>query len=468
MTRTKPQNAAVYTRISSDPSESKLGVARQERECRALAERKGWDVSEVFVDNDVSATNGRGRPAYGRLLDAIRSGQVDAVVCWDADRLHRHPRELETFFDVCDAAGIGQLATVAGDVDLATGEGILVTRIKGAVAAEEVRKISRRLVSKHAELAEAGKPSGGGRRPFGYRQGGMEIEPGEAELVREAVDKILAGMPLRSVVQDWNERGVRTVSGVAWSATTMRRMLRSGRISGQREHGDRIVGPATWPAIIDPLATVRVRAIFEHPDRLRGRRGESPYLLSGLLRCGACGARMVAKPRSAEGVRVRRYYCSIDRGGCNGVGIIAEPLEQLVAEDALIALDGPAVRRALAKRSKPKNGAEAEVRRLEGREAELAGMWAAGELTKAAWSAARDRLARELEEARARVAGRVTEDAAAELVGKGASLAKQWPSLDIERRRAVIRVVLEAVIIAPVTRAHNRFDPERISYVWRA
>jgi site-specific DNA recombinase len=53
----------VYARISSDPSDTALGVARQVKDCLALAETKGWQVGEVFSDNDVSATSGRPRPS---------------------------------------------------------------------------------------------------------------------------------------------------------------------------------------------------------------------------------------------------------------------------------------------------------------------------------------------------------------------------------------------------------------------
>jgi site-specific DNA recombinase len=35
-----------------------------------------------------------------------------------------------------------------------------------------------------------------------------------------------------------------------WKMQTLRRMLMSPRISGQREHRGEIVGPAEWPAII--------------------------------------------------------------------------------------------------------------------------------------------------------------------------------------------------------------------------
>ena len=48
----------------------------------------------------MSAYGGRERPDR-RMLDDLRGGFLDAVVVWDLDRLHRQPRELEEFFDLC-------------------------------------------------------------------------------------------------------------------------------------------------------------------------------------------------------------------------------------------------------------------------------------------------------------------------------------------------------------------------------
>lgn len=50
-----PKAAAIYARISSDPEGDRLGVTRQVDDCRAMAERRGWPVAEVYVDDDVSA-----------------------------------------------------------------------------------------------------------------------------------------------------------------------------------------------------------------------------------------------------------------------------------------------------------------------------------------------------------------------------------------------------------------------------
>src|SRR5947209_1189182 len=149
--------AAIYARISSDRGGDQLGVRRQVKDCEALAERKGWEVAERYVDDDVSAYTGRHRPAYRQMLDDISGGVVDAVVVWHLDRLHRQPKELEEFFEVCDRAGVRALASVTGDVDLATDDGRFMARILGAVARKESDDKSRRIRRKALELAQAGK-----------------------------------------------------------------------------------------------------------------------------------------------------------------------------------------------------------------------------------------------------------------------------------------------------------------------
>ena len=100
--------------------------------------------------------------------DEIEAGAVEAVVVYHADRLHRHPRELEDFIDLCQRTKT-QLATVSGDVDLSTHEGQLIARIQGEVARKESDDKSRRIRRKHEELANAGKVSGGGGRPLRLR-----------------------------------------------------------------------------------------------------------------------------------------------------------------------------------------------------------------------------------------------------------------------------------------------------------
>src|SRR3954454_10277896 len=120
--------AAVYCRISSDPKGLGLGVERQREDCHALAERHGWRIAGTFIDNDVSAYSGKPRPQYAALMEAVQAGEVDVVVAWDPDRLHRSPAELEAFIVAVERAGVDVVTVQAGQWDLSTASGKLVAR----------------------------------------------------------------------------------------------------------------------------------------------------------------------------------------------------------------------------------------------------------------------------------------------------------------------------------------------------
>ncbi|MFH1329413.1 MAG: recombinase family protein, partial [Actinomycetota bacterium] len=87
---------------------------------------------------------------------------------------------------------------------------------------------SERIRRKHADLAAKGAVSGGGPRPFGYGPDRLHLVPDEAALIREAASRVIAGESLRSVCRDFNERGITTSTGGAWTIQTMHRMLASG------------------------------------------------------------------------------------------------------------------------------------------------------------------------------------------------------------------------------------------------
>jgi site-specific DNA recombinase len=458
---------AIYCRISQDGEGTGLGVARQEADCRQLCERRGWAVADVLIDNDVSAFSGKHRPGYEKLTAGLRDRRYDGLVVWHPDRLHRSPRELEGFIDLMEQTGASVVTVTAGDLDLATPEGRLTARIVGSVARKESEDKSRRLRRKHQELAEAGKVSGGGPRPFGYEADRLTICEPEAALIRDATERLLAGDTVRSIVRDWTDRGVPTVTGAHWSSTTVKRLMTSARISGQREHQGRIVGPAVWPAIIDPDQSVRLRAVLRDPKRSnRTARPVRSYLLSGFVVCGACGAKMTAQPVIRKGNKYRRYQCYKDRGGCNRVGIGAEGVESLVVAAVTEVLDSPALAKAVARTDEGPDPM-IEIERLEARQVELAEEYGAGRLSMIEWRAARGAVEAQLATARAALRVDTERHASAELVGQGSALAERWESLNIDQRRAIVGAVVDSVTIAPTSRANNRFDPERVGIVWK-
>ena len=112
--------AGIYARISSDREGDQLGVTRQIEDCRREAERRGFVVDDVYVDDDISAWSGKERPEFERMVDDLRTRRIGAVLVWHLDRLTRHPRELEAFMDLCEELRV-ELGCVTGDVGLSDG-----------------------------------------------------------------------------------------------------------------------------------------------------------------------------------------------------------------------------------------------------------------------------------------------------------------------------------------------------------
>lgn len=455
-----PMSTAIYARISSDRFGDELGVRRQERETRQLAERLGWEVGEVFVDDDRSAYSGKPRPAYIAMLAAIKRGDVTAVVAWHPDRLHRSPRELEDFITLLDATGCRVATVQAGEYDLSTPSGRMTARVVGAVSRHESEHKSERLKAKHRELAEAGKPAGGGPRPFGFESDRVTVRASEADLVREAAGRVLAGETLRGICADWTVRGIPTVTGAQWRTPILRQILMSPRAAGLRVLDGR-TSTAVWPGLIDPDTHLRLVALLSDPSRVVNRTRGVYLLTGGLAVCGKCGHKLVAKPGSNGR---RGYTCTSAPGfnGCGGVFVLAEGFEAEVERRALAVIGST-----LPPIEQPAEPVADAIDELEERRTQLAAdHYATGLIDRAQFLAATAALDARLADLRTRIVRDVHVDRhRAVLAAPG--LADRWPSMTVDARRAVLDALIEAVEVHPAARGLNRFDPKRVEVRWR-
>lgn len=210
-----PIRVAIYARISSDSEGTGLGVKRQVADCWKLAAQLGWTVVDEYVDNDVSAYSGNRRPEYQRMLADVADGLRDGVLCYHIDRLTRRPLEWEEFAQAMDAAKLRNVRFVVGNMDMGTGDGLMIARMMGAMAANESETKSRRIARKMQERAEAGLPHRAARA-FGYEPDGVTIRESEAAMLREVVARYLAGEPVRSLCKWMDEQGMTTPSGSEW------------------------------------------------------------------------------------------------------------------------------------------------------------------------------------------------------------------------------------------------------------
>ncbi len=342
--------AGIYARISSDPQGIKAGVKRQQEDCLRLAEGRGWPVVETYVDNDLSAWSGKTRPEYQRMLEDLQSGHINAVVVWHLDRLHRHPKELEEFFEVVETAGVSNLATVTGDINLASGDGRLHARIMGAVAKKESDDKSRRIKRKHEELARDGRPLGGVTTPFGYRYDpdsqSMTPHPAEAKIVKQIFQRYAAGWGLRKIARDLTDRGIVGRRGrTRWTNGAITKILDNPTFAGWR-HYECELTKGQWKPIIDQQLFDDVKAMrlaTQAPTPAQNRLGKGANLLSGLLYC-SCGAPMWRDTQVRDQSK-SAYKCakaaSKRRGSCTAGTVSALRVEREILKEFLALVSDP-------------------------------------------------------------------------------------------------------------------------------
>jgi site-specific DNA recombinase len=448
-----------------------LGVARQLEDCRKLAAERGWPVGDEYVDNDVSAFSGKPRRQYARMLADLESGARDAVIVYNLDRLHRRPVELEEFVALCESVGVRDVATVTADIDLGNDDGLFMARIFAAFAAKESGRKSARIRRKMLQNAEQGLPHGS-VRPFGYEPDKVTLRESEAPVVRELVDRYLAGQSLRSLTLWLNESGIAPAVAKSWQTSAVRQVLCSGRIAGLREHRGEVIGAAVWPAIITPADRDRVLARMAARSVTKTRTART-YLLSGMLRCGRCGNRLYSQARhSNPDNRVRRYVClkGPDHGGCGRLTVVAAPVEELLVEAVLTRLDSPHLADVLAGKASADQDVAAlaaQVDKDQERLDELAGLYADGAITAREWIAARDPITDRITAARRDIAAATDTTAVFELAGTGGALRTGWCDLDLGRQQAIVKAVLDHAVIAPGTAGSRSLDIGRVAPVWR-
>jgi site-specific DNA recombinase len=469
--------AGIYIRISRARREL-LDAQRQEPPCRAFCADHGWQVVEVYMDDNRSAwKEGIRRDDFERMLGDVRAGRLDAIVSWQADRLLRTVVDASAIVAIAKQHGT-LVANVGGELDLSTAAG----RKKFydlAMAAEYASDLaSERLKLKHAELAADGHWQGG-PRPFGY-----DLEPypdiasgrvryrlivneAEAKAIQEGAKAVLEGRGAAGVAKQWTKDGIRTTTGKAITQVKAREILVSPRIAGLRR-SDGMLVQANWPALITREQHEELVAILGPQRRQRpgGPTSHRKRLLGGLAFCGRCGHRLTGKVSFDR----RRYYCDPKQGGCGGLVRAAEPLEAWVVSRLLLELPERLLEAA---RRAPEEwetlgrlmiARQTEEDRLEG----LADFLADGTWDRPTYLRQKKRVQARINDLEAKISH--LRAAAPRRRIKGATIEElqaEWDALDLEEQHSLLADHVKRILVKPVGRGRHRIDKESVEIIWR-
>lgn len=497
----KPKRAAVYCRLSYAPDGSLEKVERQEADCRELAARLGWKVSErhVFVDNSRSAwQRRRKRPAWDQLLAAVEAGETDGIVVYHGDRMIRQPFDLETLINLADNKGL-RISSPSGTRNLDSPDDRFILRIEAAQACRESDNISRRVTRGVKARVAKGQPgTAGGKRPYGWgvqtgtrmktdRETGKEIRvpvfdttlPVEQEIrfIRQAVERMLAGMGHAAVVRWLNGQGALTTEGNPWTAKSWRNVVLAPRVAGLIEHDGKL-HKAAWDGAVPVEVWEAVKALYaasaaESPYQGRERK----YLLTGIGECfrchkgaeGACEGEPCPGPHHTvrskpTGGRNRKdsriYFCPV----CKGVGRNLGLLDAYVEGRVLRLLSSGDFKEELARVTAAESGADVQTqiaalrarrRAVAAQLEELADHPDVDATLSTLAVASFDRKIAELE-AQLAVPARLRR--IADMVGIGR---EEWKGRPVDVRSTVVRDLFRVVIL-PTSWRGPGFDPSSV------
>ena len=308
------KRVALYARFSSDLQDAK-SIRDQLLVCRAEIERRGWHEIATYTDEAMSAASIVTRPGILELVRDASDGRFDVIMAEALDRFSR---------DLADTAQLHKQLTFYGaeiftlSEQLVTPMHVSFKGLMGQMFLEELkRKTHRGLQGKIND----GMSAGG--RCYGYKPvpgspGELIIDQAEAQVIREIHHRYAIGESPHGIMLDLNGRKIPSPRNDRW---------RVSAIAGQKHAGNGIlnnelyIGRRIWnrrKKIVDPTTgRKRMRArprsewiitdvpelrILEDDEWQRTKERQEAYsrvyrskakrptrLLSGLLRCGACG-----------------------------------------------------------------------------------------------------------------------------------------------------------------------------------
>lgn len=320
--------AAIYSRVSSqEQADSGTSLDSQAQRCSEYASANGWDIAKGYVVREDWTGTDLERPGLEKLQEG--AGRFfDVLLCFTLDRLYR-PKvsgdEWKVFALIDRFQQSGVRVEFVDPTMLADGPLAGVNRfLRSWMAGEERRAIIERTTrGKLRRAAEGRVTTGFGLGIFGYDydKGTKRLAPNdiEAETVLRIFTLAAARRPVRAIVRELNESGIRTKTGAKWGGTTIYRILQNPTYRGDSVYGRRrrigttqeaqpesswISVPGAVPEIVshDLWAAAQLGLAVHKPSR----NPRAQYLLTTFATCGLCGR---AVSGFMVGRRWRYYRC---------------------------------------------------------------------------------------------------------------------------------------------------------------
>lgn len=315
--------ADLYIRVSTaEQADEGYSVGEQEERLRNYCSAMGIPVHAVHTDPGISGAT-LDRPGIRQVISDVETGRCSKVIVWKLDRLSRSQKDTLVLLEDVFLANGCSFVSLMESFDTSTPFGRCIVGILAAFAQMERENIkARTMMGKLARIKEG--HFHGSHAPVGYRfqtsQDGalisndLSVDPYAAGLVREVFRLFLSGWSISRISGHMAETYGSQL--YEWGRNTaVRRILSNPVYMGRVKAGDEwcdgiheaIVSESDWHAAAAMLAHNKALDKRSYTYKLPGGYA-ADNLLTGLLFCGDCGARMYARKISRSN-HVKRYMC---------------------------------------------------------------------------------------------------------------------------------------------------------------
>ncbi|HIX90646.1 MAG TPA: recombinase family protein [Candidatus Agathobaculum pullicola] len=323
------KHTALYLRVSTEAqADEGYSLAAQAEKLEAYCRMKGIAQFERYVDGGFSGSN-LTRPAITQMVEEIRAGSVERVVVYKLDRLSRSQKDtLYLIEDVFLPHGV-DFVSINENIDTGSPYGRAMIGILSAFAQLERENIFLRTRMGMVERVKQGYWPGGGKIPFGYDYDaakGILVPNSDAEIVREIYTRYLEGQSTGRIAREL---------GLKYEHLVRQILLRESNTGVIVYRGETY--PGRHEPLIDKKTFERVRQRLQRLDKPRA--APSGKLLTGLLVCGHCGAKMRYQKWGGAGDKLVCYSRDkskphlVHDANCPNRGVMARQVESVVIRD---------------------------------------------------------------------------------------------------------------------------------------
>jgi site-specific DNA recombinase len=293
----------IYCRKSSETEDRQvLSIESQMSELNKLAERLNLKVIDIFSESQTAKCPGR--PIFNEMIEKIKQNKADGIVCWKLDRLARNPIDGGQIIWTLQQGIIKHIQTY--DRAYFPEDNVLLMSVEFGMANQFVLDLSKNV--KRGLRTKAEKGWFPGPTPLGYlndktmEKGKKEIfkDPERFDLIKKGWELMITGRYtppkiLQIATEEW---GLRTPHGRPLSRSTIYRLFTNPFYSGSFEYPS---GSGNWyKGNHEPAVS---QEEFDRVQVLLGRKGKPRikrhnFFLTGLIRCGECGAMVTAEAKN--------------------------------------------------------------------------------------------------------------------------------------------------------------------------